>query len=115
MGQRDASAHIAVEAHNQGKPVIDFQAVVHARQIEWVHRHDDNAKELPIEANDLAGELHGVALRVASHHRLADEKPVLLRSDLYPEVLAIAQIDRCRDWPEVALDEKAVRVDQRNL
>ena len=93
----DAAAGRPDDAVGADHPDIAFAAdldrIVEPREIGRVERRQDDAAERAVGALDAARELDRGAAGDAADHRLADEQPVLVRIDMDPEVLAVAQVD----------------------
>ena len=79
--RRSASTHIAILPDQHDKAVPELQCLIEPRQVIRIERDHDDTKELAVQADDLAGELHRIASGHAPDHRLADEQrcPVMNR------------------------------------
>ncbi len=75
--RRSAGTHITILPDQHDKTVPELQCLIEPRQVIRIERDHDDTKELAVQTDDLAGELHRIASGHAPDHRLADEQGVL--------------------------------------
>ena len=108
MPARGERANDPVGSH-QGHDALAAQVegIVEPRQGGRIKRYRNHAGECPILADHASSELDGRFLGNPQGDRLADDQPIVGGRSLDAIMLAIAQIDRARDWPKTGGDQIA--------
>ncbi len=90
---RPTGPHDTIETDQHDEPMADLERLIEAREVIRVQRYYDNTQKVAVDADDLAGELHGITVgHPAQSTGFADEQPVLRRVQMHAEMFAIAEV-----------------------